>query len=124
MIPPAMSPKPPAPDLPGPDTPCENPPVSTYICAAKQGARRHGPRRDAMTLGGAPELLSIREVGMRALARDVSGLIRAVEGGERLVVTRHGDPVAVILSIDEAVEFLIVHSEEFVRARLDAVGGE
>jgi prevent-host-death family protein len=85
---------------------------------AKQGAALGDP----MTPGASPAPVRIREVGVRELARDVSRLIKAAEWGERLVVTRHGDPVAVILSVDEAVDFLVVHSEEFMRAKLDALG--
>jgi prevent-host-death family protein len=62
----------------------------------------------------------IREVGVRALARATARYIRAAEYGERLVVTRHGDPVAVILSIDESIAFVLAHSDEFARARLEA----
>lgn len=65
----------------------------------------------------------IREIGVRQLARETGRYIRAAEYGDRFVVTRHGDPVAVILSIDESIEYLLAHSDEFGRARLEAHRG-
>ena len=62
----------------------------------------------------------IREVGVRALARETARYIRAAEYGDRLVITRHGDPVAVILSIDESIAFVLAHSDELMRVRLEA----
>ena len=40
--------------------------------------------------------------------------------GDRVIVTKHGTPIAVILCIDEAADLLLASAEEFVRMRVDA----
>jgi prevent-host-death family protein len=62
-----------------------------------------------------------REVGIRELKHHASEVIKRIAEGERVVVTRRGMPVAVILSLDEALEFALGYAEEFVRARADAL---
>jgi prevent-host-death family protein len=63
---------------------------------------------------------SIREVSVRELNRRTTQVLADVRGGRRVVVSRHGRPVALLLGIDEAVELLLANSEEFVRLRLAA----
>ncbi len=60
----------------------------------------------------------IREVGVRELKSGASAVLDGVVEGERVIVTRNGHPIAVILSIEQAVDFLVTSSEEFVRMRL------
>ena len=62
----------------------------------------------------------IREVGVRELKSGTSAVLDAVVDGERVIVTRHGHPVAVILSIEHAVDLLLTNSDQFVRMRLRA----
>jgi prevent-host-death family protein len=62
----------------------------------------------------------IREAGVAELKNGASAVLRDVVRGERVIVTRHGRPVAVLLGIEDAAAVLLAHSEEFVRMRLDA----
>ena len=57
---------------------------------------------------------------MRELSRATASVLDEVSAGKRIVVTWHGNPVALILSIDEATEVFLAHAEEFVRMRLAA----
>lgn len=58
------------------------------------------------------------EIGIRELKNTASRVIDDVEAGERVVVTKRGRPAAVIMSIDDAEDFVLAHAEEFVRMRL------
>jgi prevent-host-death family protein len=49
----------------------------------------------------------IREVGARELRHNAAGVVRAVRDGERTIVTRHGEPQAVMLSVKDAIELLM-----------------
>ena len=61
-----------------------------------------------------------REVDIRELKARASEVIERIAEGERAVVTRHGRPVAVVLSIEESLEFALAHAEEFIQARRHA----
>ncbi len=58
------------------------------------------------------------EIGIKELKNTASKVIEDVEAGERVVVTKRGRPAAVIMSIEEAEDFVLAHAEEFVRMRL------
>ncbi len=58
------------------------------------------------------------EIGIKELKNTVSRVIEDVEAGDRVVVTKRGRPAAVIMSVDEAEDFVLAHAEEFVRMRL------
>ena len=58
------------------------------------------------------------EIGIKELKNTASKVIEDVEAGERVVVTKRGRPAAVIMSIEDAEDFLLAHAEEFVRMRL------
>jgi antitoxin (DNA-binding transcriptional repressor) of toxin-antitoxin stability system len=62
---------------------------------------------------------TIREVGVRELNRGTTRVQMAM-AGDRVIVTRDGQPIAVLLSVDRAIELLLISSEEFVRMRLRA----
>jgi prevent-host-death family protein len=62
----------------------------------------------------------ITEVSIRELTRATSRMVELASGGERLIVTRNGQPTAVILGIDDAVEWLVSSADEFVRLRMAA----
>jgi prevent-host-death family protein len=64
------------------------------------------------------ESAAIREVGVRQLKSEVAAVLDAVVNGERVIVTKHGHPIAVILSIEQAADLMLTGSEEFVRMRL------
>jgi antitoxin (DNA-binding transcriptional repressor) of toxin-antitoxin stability system len=59
-----------------------------------------------------PEQL-IQEVSVRALSSTTSQVLAAVLDGTRIVATKHGNAIAVLLAIDDALEWLIATSEEF-----------
>ena len=59
--------------------------------------------------------MSVRELG-----RETASVLASVARGERAVIVRHGEPVALILSLDEAIDVFLAHAEEYVRMRLDA----
>lgn len=58
------------------------------------------------------------EIGIKELKNTASRVIDDVEAGERVVVTRRGRPAAVIMSIEDAEDFVLAHAEEFVEMRL------
>jgi len=62
----------------------------------------------------------ISEVTVRELNRATSRMIDLASSGERLIVTRNGQPIAVIISIDDAIEWLVTSADEFVRLRMAA----
>jgi prevent-host-death family protein len=50
---------------------------------------------------------TIREVGARELRHQTAKVIGSVRDGERLILTRHGQPQALALSIDDGIELII-----------------
>lgn len=58
------------------------------------------------------------EIGVKELKNTASRVIESVEEGERVIVTKRGRPTAVIMSIDDAEDFVLAHAEEFVEMRL------
>src|SRR4051794_37010832 len=60
---------------------------------------------------------ALPEVGVRELKIHASSLIRLVEGGQWLVVTRQRKPAALLIPIAEAREFVLAYAEEFVEMR-------
>ena len=69
---------------------------------------------------GALDRPRISEVTVRELTRTTSRMVAAAAAGERLIVTRNGQPVAVLLGIDDAVDWLVTSADEFVRLRMAA----
>jgi prevent-host-death family protein len=63
---------------------------------------------------------TIREVGVRELKSEASRVFDGVVDGERVIVTRNGHPIAVMLSIEQAIDLFLTSSDEFVRMRLRA----
>jgi prevent-host-death family protein len=62
----------------------------------------------------------IEEVSIRELTRATSQVVQRASSGERMIVTRNGQPIAVILGIDDAVDWLVSSTDEFVRLRIAA----
>ena len=60
------------------------------------------------------------EIGVKELKQRASEVIERVAGGERAAVRRRNELAAVILSVEEALEFVFAHAEDFVRARRHA----
>lgn len=73
----------------------------------------HGP-------GGREYPEPMSEIGVKQLGNGASRVIRAVEGGDRVVVTKRGRAAAVILPVEEAEDYLLTHDPEFVRRRDEA----
>jgi len=58
------------------------------------------------------------EIGIKELKNTASRVIDEVEAGDRVIVTKRGRPAAVIMSIEDAEDFVLAHAEEFVGMRL------
>jgi prevent-host-death family protein len=56
----------------------------------------------------------------KELKNHASRVFGEVEAGERVFVTKRGRPVAVIMSMEEAEDFVLANAEEYVRMRLEA----
>src|SRR5688572_27264988 len=50
---------------------------------------------------------AVREVGARELRHRTASVIRSVRDGERVIVMRHAEPQAVLLSVRDAIELLV-----------------
>ena len=50
-----------------------------------------------------PPSEAVEEVRMRALSRDTSEVLTRVQAGSRVIVTKRGAPVAVMLELEEAL---------------------
>lgn len=59
----------------------------------------------------------LREIGIKELKNTASRVIEEVESGERVVVTKRGRPTALILSMEDAEDFVLAYAEEFVEMR-------
>ena len=65
----------------------------------------------------------MRTVGVRELVNRASALFDELEhGGQPVIGTRHGQPVAVVSAIDAKAfyDYVLAHAPEFVRGRQDA----
>lgn len=60
----------------------------------------------------------MHEIGIKELKNTASRVLAEVEGGERIVVTRRGRPAALIMSMEDAEDFVLAHAEEFAEMRL------
>ena len=59
----------------------------------------------------------MREIGVKELKNTASRVIEEVEAGERVVVTKRGRPTALILSMEDAEDFVLAYAEEYVEMR-------
>jgi prevent-host-death family protein len=62
----------------------------------------------------------VHEIGIKELKNNASRVVGEVEAGERVVVTKRGRPAAVIMSIEDAEDFVLANADEYVRARLQS----
>lgn len=62
----------------------------------------------------------MHEIGIKELKNSTSRVIAEVEAGERVVVTKRGRPVAVIMSMEDVEDFVLAHAEEYVEMRVRA----
>jgi len=86
---------------------------------ARSGQRRRSsadPRRHSILSDHQP----VTEVSVTELSRNVSAVISRVAGGERVIISRHGRPTAVIIAIDAGIDALIAGSEGFALLRREA----
>ena len=70
----------------------------------------------------AHDTAALREVTIAELNRAPSRVLRGVETSERLVISRYGEPVAMVSSIDHALMSLLATADEFVAIRVEAEG--
>jgi prevent-host-death family protein len=61
----------------------------------------------------------MREIGIKELKNSASRVLEEVEEGQRVIVTKRGRPIAVIMSMEEAEDFVLANAEEYVRMRLE-----
>jgi prevent-host-death family protein len=66
--------------------------------------RRSSSGGDGPVGASADSSPALREVSLRALNRHTSDVIGGIRDGERVVITRYGIPVAVLLSVADALE--------------------
>lgn len=59
----------------------------------------------------------MREIGIKELKNTASRVIEEVESGERVVVTKRGRPTALILSMEDAEDFVLAYADEYVKMR-------
>lgn len=59
----------------------------------------------------------MREIGIKELKNTASRVIEEVESGERIVVTKRGRPTALILSMEDAEDFVLAYADEYVEMR-------
>jgi prevent-host-death family protein len=59
----------------------------------------------------------LREIGIKELKNTTSRVIEEVESGERVVVTKRGRPTALIMSMEDAEDFVLAYAEEYVEMR-------
>jgi prevent-host-death family protein len=59
----------------------------------------------------------LREIGIKELKNTASRVIEEVEAGERVVVTKRGRPTALIMSMEDAEDFVLAYAEEYVEMR-------
>jgi prevent-host-death family protein len=62
----------------------------------------------------------VRAVSVTELSRAVSATIEQAISGKRVIVTKHGLPVAVILSIGDGFDAVVAGSESFALLRREA----
>ena len=62
----------------------------------------------------------VSERTVTELGRSASAAVERVGDGERVVVTRHGRAVAVLLSLDDAIAVMLAGSERFALLRREA----
>jgi prevent-host-death family protein len=60
----------------------------------------------------------LHEIGVKQLKNTASRVLDEVEDGERVIVTKRGHPTAVIMSMEDAEDFVLAHAEEFAEMRL------
>jgi len=70
----------------------------------------------------------LHEIGVKQLKNTASRVLDEVEDGERVIVTKRGRPAAVIMSMEDAEDFVLAHAKEFaemrLRGRREHAGGE
>ena len=62
----------------------------------------------------------VTEVPITELAHGASAVIRRVEDGERVIVTRRGRATALIVSVETGIEVMLEGSERFALLRREA----
>ena len=62
----------------------------------------------------------MHEIGVKELKNTASRVLEEVEAGERVIVTKRGRPAAVIMSMEDAEDFVLGHAKEFAEMRIRA----
>jgi prevent-host-death family protein len=67
-----------------------------------------------------PDDQSVAAVSVTALSRQLSEVVARARAGERIVVTKHGLPVALIISVDDGVAAIVADSARIAARRAEA----
>jgi prevent-host-death family protein len=59
----------------------------------------------------------LHEIGIKELKNTASRVLDEVAAGEPVVVTKRGRPTAVIMSMEDAEDFVLAHAQEYVEMR-------
>ena len=61
-----------------------------------------------------------REVGIRELRDGLSRVLAELPEEGRVLITKHGRPVAILITVEESYDYVLAFAQEFVEARLEA----
>jgi prevent-host-death family protein len=70
------------------------------------------------TLGNA--VPNTRELGIRELKDRLCRVLAELPEEGRVLITKHGRPVALLITVEESYDYLLAFAEEFAQARLEA----
>ena len=62
----------------------------------------------------------ITEISATELTRNAASVLERVGAGERVIINKHGQPVAVIVSIETGVDLALAGSERYALLRREA----
>ncbi|MGH3003979.1 MAG: type II toxin-antitoxin system Phd/YefM family antitoxin [Gaiellaceae bacterium] len=57
------------------------------------------------------------EIGIKELKSGASRVVDEVAAGRSYVITKRGQPTAVLMPVDEAEDLVLANAEEFIRIR-------
>jgi prevent-host-death family protein len=68
-------------------------------------------------MAASPDMEVIGEVSVRILSRETSAVLERVRDHERIIVTRHGHPIAVLMSVRACIDFMAAEEGVLPRRR-------
>jgi prevent-host-death family protein len=64
--------------------------------------------------------LQTRELGIRELRNGLSRVLAELPTEGRVLITKHGRPIALLITVEESYDYVLAFAEEFAKARLEA----